>query len=154
MKNKYLLLSVFAVLIILLGYFLFKKQPSSTEVVVNTVVSPTNLVVEEVTQMPKTTATSESGVTTKEITVSYTNDGFSPASITIKKDSTVVFVNNSDSQMWVASAKHPIHLELPGFDQLKGSSKGEKYSYTFAKVGKWSFHNHLAPGDTGVIVVE
>lgn len=152
MKNKYLLLSA-AVLIILFGYFLFKKQPSGSEVINNTV-SPTNAVVKEATQIPQTTITAENIETTTEITVSYTNNGFNPKEIRVKKETTVIFENQSDKPMWIASAKHPSHLELPGFDQLESVAKGGKYSYTFVKAGKWGYHNHLGPSDFGVVQVD
>jgi hypothetical protein len=55
--------------------------------------------------------------------------------------------------MWVASAVHPTHLLLPGFDELKSTGKGGTYEYTFVKVGTWQYHNHVNPSDTGSVVV-
>lgn len=86
-------------------------------------------------------------------TVSFTDTGFSPAAITIKKGTSVTFENQSALNMWVASDVHPTHQLLPGFDQLKAVSKGGLYTYTFAKVGTWTFHNHVSPTNAGKVIV-
>ncbi|HKZ35920.1 MAG TPA: cupredoxin domain-containing protein [Patescibacteria group bacterium] len=86
-------------------------------------------------------------------TIAYTDTGFSPKSITVKPGTTVTFVNESSTDMWVASALHPTHLELPGFDQLQGEPKGATYSFTFEDIGTWSFHDHLNPTTFGSVIV-
>lgn len=88
-----------------------------------------------------------------KMTVSYGPSGFSPNTVTVKKGTTVRFVNEGDADMWVASAVHPTHQVLPGFDQLKSVGKGGVYDYTFTKVGTWKYHNHVAPQDAGSVVV-
>ena len=85
--------------------------------------------------------------------VTYTDSGFSPKSLTVKVGTAVTFTNNSSAAMWVASAVHPTHQLLPGFDQLKSVGRGGIYEYTFAKVGTWKYHNHVAPADSGSVVV-
>lgn len=87
-------------------------------------------------------------------TISYTDSGFSPSNITISVGTTVVFVNNSASSMWVASDPHPVHTDLSEFDANRGYASGETYSFTFMAAGEWGFHNHLRPGDVGTITVE
>ncbi len=98
-------------------------------------------------------AGSEKGGVAGRTMVAYTDSGFSPASVTVKVGTTVTFVNNSAKQMWVASAVHPTHQLLPGFDQLKSVGKDGTYEYTFEKVGTWKYHNHVGPSDTGSVVV-
>lgn len=123
---------------------------------------------------PSATA-GQSGKTT---TVAYTNKGFEPETATIPVGSTVVWTNQSEKQMWVASDPHPAHNTLPGFDQSspkgnednhdeKGSSllqksglvqtvyahEGVTYKYTFTMTGTWAYHNHLSPNDRGKIIV-
>lgn len=88
-----------------------------------------------------------------EVTVTVTSEGFSPATVTIKKGGTVTWVNMLDEQVWVASALHPTHKEYPGFDQLKGMGKGGSYSFTFDKVGSWKYHDHLNPSRFGKVEV-
>lgn len=87
-------------------------------------------------------------------TVSYTNDGFRPAKLIVPVGTMVEFVNQSDSEMWVASNIHPSHEILPTFDQFKGVAKGKSYMYTFDKKGTWPYHDHINPALEGVITVE
>lgn len=98
--------------------------------------------------------TSPTGTTMASVEVDYTATGFSPATVTVKKGTTVKFINKSDGQMEVASNPHPIHTDYPGFDQYKSAQKGQmEYDFTFEKVGTWGYHNHLNPTDTGTVVV-
>lgn len=96
---------------------------------------------------------SEKGGVMGEAVVTYTDSGFMPATITVKKGTTVTFRNEGSGGMWTASAVHPTHQVLPGFDQKKSVVKGGTYEYTFAKVGTWKYHNHVKPTDTAVVVV-
>ena len=82
-------------------------------------------------------------------TISYTDNGFSPNVITVKINTTVTFINNANSNMWVESTKQ----SLSGFNQLKMVSKGGLYSYTFNKVGTWKYDNQKVPLMTGIVIV-
>lgn len=95
----------------------------------------------------------------------YNGTGFSPSEVTIKKGGTVHWVNNSDGEMWVASAQHPSHTAYSGttrqehcpdtsgtaFDQC---ASGNSYSFTFGKTGTWGFHNHVNSSAWGKVIVE
>jgi len=83
-------------------------------------------------------------------TITYTNDGFEPATLEVKKGAMVHFVNESDTQMWVASDSHPAHDILPTFDQFKS---GDMYMYIFEEAGEWEYHDHLNAAFTGLITV-
>lgn len=87
-------------------------------------------------------------------TVTYTNNGFTPAKLTVPVGTMVEFVNKSDIEMWVASNIHPEHDLLPTFDQFKSVGKDRSYMYTFDKKGSWKYHDHLSPSFEGVINVE
>ena len=94
--------------------------------------------------------------------VTYTDSGFSPNTLTIKKGETVTFKNQSSQSMWVASAVHPTHRGYPTiggcigstFDACAGVQPGGSWSFKFDIAGAWKYHNHLSPGNTGTIVVE
>lgn len=87
--------------------------------------------------------------------VIYTDSGFSPGTLTIKQGQTVTFENQSSSGMSVASNPHPTHTDYPEFDQYKSSQRGQQtYTFTFEKVGRWGFHNHLNPSSGGTIIVQ
>ena len=75
--------------------------------------------------VPGTTGVTEMVVNEEQSTVTYTDTGYSPKEITVKQGTTVTFVNQSSGGMWTASAIHPTHQLLPGFDQLEAGSKGQ-----------------------------
>lgn len=95
--------------------------------------------------------------------ITYTDAGFVPSSVTIRKGQTVRWVNNSGSKVWPASAIHPAHSTYPqksasdclgsSFDACKGLTQGEAWDFTFDLVGEWKFHNHMRSSQTGVVKV-
>jgi plastocyanin len=95
----------------------------------------------------------DKGGVVARVVVMYTDGGFGPEITTVKRGNVVTFVNESSRSMWVASAMHPTHQLLPGFDQLKSVGTSGTYEYTFTKVGTWKYHNHMNPTDTGTVVV-
>jgi plastocyanin len=97
---------------------------------------------------------SSSPVIPKTYTVNYTSSCFSPSSLTIKRDETVKFVNNSNKYMWPASDDHPSHSIYPEFDSKSGIAPGGTYSFIFTKVGAWGYHDHNKPGCNGTITVQ
>ena len=96
---------------------------------------------------------SEKGGEVARLVVTYTDTGFAPSPLMVSVGQTVTFVNESTGGMWVASAVHPTHSVLPGFDQKKSVAKGASYEYMFLKVGTWKYHNHVKPSDTATVVV-
>lgn len=100
--------------------------------------------------------------------VTYIGSGFSPSTLKINEGDTVVFYNESTSQVWPASANHPLHTVYPGssislcgssqessiFDSCGAFNDGEEWSFTFDKHGSWEYHNHVKAGHRGIIIVE
>ncbi|MBI5456176.1 hypothetical protein HY969_00370 [Candidatus Kaiserbacteria bacterium] len=102
---------------------------------------------------------------TYDALISYTEEGYSPSSVTIKKGQSVRWTNDaaSDVETWPASAVHPTHSIYPettgndclgsAFDACRGLKKGGVWQFTFNEVGEWRFHDHLHPSKTGVVIV-
>jgi len=96
--------------------------------------------------------------------VTYTDNGFSPETVTILKGESVRFKNESSSRMWVASDIHPTHSLYPiksdndclgsSFDQCKTSVNGESWVFTFNTAGEWRLHNHVRASKRGTIIVK
>ncbi len=86
--------------------------------------------------------------------VVVTAKGFEPAVIKVTAGAKVTWTNKDIRPHWPASALHPTHNLLPGFDALQGLSEGESYSFVFEKAGTWKYHDHLNPGSVGVVEVE
>ncbi|MEO8637679.1 MAG: hypothetical protein ABI430_02130 [Candidatus Taylorbacteria bacterium] len=121
-------------------------------------ISPSPSVTESVTPTPTpnpTVSTNPGTSTVAKVIVIYTNSGFSPKTVTVKKGSTVEFVNQSDGGMSVASDPHPTHVIYPEFDQYKTSARGLKvFDFVFDKVGTWGYHNHMQASNTGTVIVQ
>lgn len=97
----------------------------------------------------------------------YTGTGFSPALITIKKGTEVMFSNESGKDFWPASALHPTHTVYPGssiakcktveaskiFDACVGVKSGSTWSFVFNETGSWKYHDHLESSHFGTVVV-
>lgn len=116
--------------------------------------NPSSQLTSNETPQPTTQDSQNPNLPQEEGTVVYTNEGFSPRELRVSAGTRVVFVNNSDKSMWVASDPHPVHTGLPAFDQKRGVEQGETYSFVFKNAGQYSYHNHLSPQDGGVIIVE
>jgi plastocyanin len=88
-----------------------------------------------------------------EHVVNIKDFAFSPQTITIKKGSSVTWVNQDSTSHIVASNPHPAHTDLPGLvsSQL---SQGQTYTFTFTKTGTFGYHCHLHPTMTGTVIVE
>lgn len=100
--------------------------------------------------------------------VIYTDKGYSPNVLYTKVGTTITFKNESSEAAWTASDIHPSHTRYSGtslrdhclditktaFDACAGIQPGNSWQFTFIKKGAWNYHDHLAPWNTGTIVVE
>lgn len=138
------------------GWYLFRgdmKLPGM-QIAPNTITpAPTGTDTDVVITEESTVSGNSKGGVETQATVTYTDSGYTPATVTVKKGTKVTFKNESTKSMWTASGVHPTHQLLPGFDQLKSVTKGGMYEYTFSKVGTWKYHNHVNPTDGGTVVV-
>lgn len=82
----------------------------------------------------------------------YTSRGFSPKTLTVPVGTAVTFVS-AGVPFWPASNFHPLHVMYPEFDSRKIIPSGELYTFTFDRIGRWRFHNHLRAADIGTIIV-
>ena len=106
--------------------------------------------------------TTEQASVAESSVVTYTDAGYSPATLRIKKGDTVTFKNQSSQSMWTASAVHPTHRAYPTtggclgstFDACAGIQPGDSWSFKFDISGTWKYHDHLNPDNTGTIIVE
>jgi len=97
----------------------------------------------------------------EQAVVIYGENGFEPRTLTVKKGTTVIFKNEKNGNMWVASAMHPSHEVYPekggcissAFDACKGYIKGESWPFQFNVVGTWRYHDHLNASQFGSVAV-
>lgn len=87
------------------------------------------------------------------VTIVMKPDAFEPNSLTVQKNTKVIFKNEDSKPHWPASDVHPIHSIYPEFDPRQGIESGKEWSFIFDKVGNWRFHDHLSPSLRGEIKV-
>lgn len=151
--------AIVVVILIVGGLFLFRSTeptPEEGEVMEEELFEPepedaTPFMEEGSTPSPAVTPSPE---TSEAATMGMDETGFSPQTITVKAGTTVSFVNNGQAKHWPASAVHPTHQVLPGFDAKRGLETGETYAFTFTQTGTWACHDHLNPRFTCSITVE
>ena len=105
--------------------------------------------------------TSPSPVVSKNVVI-YTDSGFSPSTITIKKGEEVTWKNQSSDGIWTASDPHPSHTGYPIdggcidsiFDECEADAPGTEWSFTFTVSGTWSYHNHRNFSHAGKVIVQ
>ncbi|MBU1293085.1 hypothetical protein KJ819_03420 [Patescibacteria group bacterium] len=101
--------------------------------------------------------------------VTYTDEGFSPETVSISIGETVRFTNASSGGMWVGSDDHPTHTNYDGtstrehcadgettggtFDACRAYANGESYDFTFTKAGTFEYHNHVGASKGGTVIV-
>ena len=114
-------------------------------------------------QAPTTTQNEETGsnsqtdanagnTTSETATITFTNNGFSPATLTVKKGTKVTVVNSSSSDVQFSSDDHPTHREDPEIN-MEILTPGESGSFTVTTVGTHGFHDHVDDSKTGTLVV-
>lgn len=86
-------------------------------------------------------------------TITYSESGFSPATLTVKAGTTITIKNDSNELMQFDSDPHPEHTDDPELNVgsiVAGDSKTIKVTVT----GTHGFHNHLKSSDTGTLIVQ
>jgi plastocyanin len=87
------------------------------------------------------------------VVVHVTDKGFEPRSVEIQSGDTVVFENVGEEAHWPASDDHPTHEKYSVFDPKKPIQPNTEWSFTFDRLGKWEYHDHMNPYLMGEVVV-
>lgn len=91
---------------------------------------------------------------TPQASVSITEGGFVPASLTVEAGTNVVWVNADSKLHRVASNPHPEHGDHPGLDSKESIEPDSDYGFTFEEPGTYNYHDHLNPTRNGTIIVK
>ncbi len=89
---------------------------------------------------------------TAEATITYSDDGYSPASLTVKSGATVTIKNTSSSSIQFDSDPHPAHTANQELN-VGSVAPGESKTFTPTTKGSHAYHNHFDSSQTGVLVV-
>lgn len=85
-------------------------------------------------------------------TIVFTDDGFTPMILTVKKGTVVTVKNNSSRSVQFSSDNHPSHTEDPEMN-LGVLAPGENGTFTANTIGTHGFHDHIDDNITGTLVV-
>ena len=159
MNTKIVWIAVIAIVLIGGAWYMLAAQKAAAPTM------PDNAAIGTETGTMPAAATDE-GV---DATVTLTDAGFTPSTVTVNVGDTVRFVNQSPRGMWVGSDEHPTHTDYDGtttrehcadgvnttgtFDQCGASSGSSSWDYTFEKAGTFGYHNHVGASNTGTVVV-
>lgn len=104
------------------------------------------------TSLNSSKTSNDHGEASQDITITYTDKGFSPDSYMVKAGGTVTVENKSSHDLEFSSGPHPVHTAETELNMgvLQPGASGK---FTVTKVGTWSFHNHLSEQDTGSLMV-
>lgn len=124
-------------------------------IVIVTVAAVTVMIFANQSQAPTTTQNEQTGTIdsrTDAATITFTNDGFSPTTLKVKKGTKVTIVNSSPSPVQFSSDDHPTHQEDPEIN-MSELAPGESGSFTVTTVGTHGFHDHNDESKTGTLIV-
>lgn len=85
--------------------------------------------------------------------ITYNNDGFSPATFTVRSGQKIKILNETESTIEFASDPHPTHTINPEMNS-GDIEPGQTKDITVTKKGEWGFHNHFNPSMRGTMTVE
>ena len=138
---------VVAVIIVIGGIVLATNSKEDQKPAGNTSDNSTS----QETQKP---AATDTDTTTSQIsTITYTDDGFSPDSQSVKAGSKVTVKNDSSIALQFDSDPHPQHTDNPELN-IGNIDPGESETITVTTTGSHGYHNHLNAADTGILTVE
>ena len=93
------------------------------------------------------------GTTSVAATITYSDGGYSPSTITVKSGDTVALKNTSSQPVQFDSNPHPVHTDDPELN-VGEVAPGQTTTFKVVTKGTHGYHNHLNPGQTGTIVVQ
>jgi plastocyanin len=152
MQNRNILIGgvIGLVIALALGFYLLGQNKAIAPTITP---SPEASVVTEESASPSASESPDAMTEKQEETVTLGENGFSPKTLTIKKGTTVTWVNESGEMGNVSSAPHPIHTSYPPLN-LGNFADGNSVSLTFDEAGTYNYHHHLNPSLTGTVIVQ
>ncbi|MFA6082139.1 MAG: cupredoxin domain-containing protein [Patescibacteria group bacterium] len=160
MKNKNLNLLIYLVIIIAglwLAYSNLNKNPVPMP-------SPTPNTFDRVTSSPNPSSISTNSPSSAsspspsastivyENQVTFSKDGFSPATISVSKNQTVHFVNSSSNELNLSSNPNPTNTDYLPLN-IGIITVGSSADVSFSKTGTFGYYNRYNPAQTGKVVV-
>lgn len=154
-SNKTMWVIIAVIVVALLGvaaYAIAMNRTQTTDTTTPTEQTTPNAPNQEKSDKQSETGTNSTDNKSNAVTITFTDQGFTPASYTVKSGNEVTVKNNSSMQLQFSSDDHPTHTKEPELN-LSVIDPGKEASFTPTKLGSWGFHNHLDPQFTGRLTV-
>ena len=154
MNQKIIIGGIVVIVILAVGWFFFSTNQTKTEKPAATTQSE---VPAATSSADTATEKAEPQTSSSDNTVTYTDFGFSPQSLTVKSGESITWVNDSSSSVQVGSASHPTHTinqEITSNQFVVELAPEESAKVQLTKTGEWGYHDHLKPSMTGTITVD
>jgi plastocyanin len=148
---KTILIVIAAILILGGGAFALTRK-SDKPAATNTTTS-TNTDTNSASDSPAASTPTQTDDQNSATTITYTDSGFSPKTMTVKSGTTVTIKNASSGPLQFDSNPHPEHTDNPELN-VGVIASGQSKTFTVTKTGTFGYHNHLNDSDRGTIVVE
>lgn len=146
--NRTILATIIAVLVMGGGFLLLNK--SNDDKVANSTTSNTT----QDTQTPASTDTPDTKNDQQTLaTITYTDNGFSEKTVTVKSGDTVTVTNTSGRSLQFASDPHPQHTDNADIN-VGIISAGQSMTFVANTKGTFGFHNHINANHIGKITVQ
>lgn len=124
------------------GFFVFHKSSSNNSTTTPNTTTPST-----------TTPASPSANQTAAATITYSDKGFSPSSVTVKAGDKVMINNTSSQAVQVQSNPHPVHTDDSDLN-VGAVGAGKSTTFTVSQKGTFGYHNHLDPAQGGTITIQ
>lgn len=143
--SKKVVISVIAAVLVVGGVIFFASE-NSGEKTSNNGSSDSSIADDQ------SSASSSSSEATSANVITYSDNGFSPATLTVKSGDKVTVKNTSSGPLQFDSNPHPEHTEDPELN-IGLIDPGKSATITVTNTGSHGYHNHLNSSDTGTLVV-
>lgn len=149
--NKKVLVSIIAAAAVILAAtaaYMMTRPTADNNTVDDTVVDkPMSDIVS-----PEASNDSSEQMDTPLLVIMYSDSGFEPSPLTVKKGTTITVTNNSSSDLMFASADHPAHQDNTELN-IDTIEPGKSGTVVITKTGTWGYHNHDNAEHAGQIIV-
>ena len=134
------------IIVLLIIVYVFSTYSIAPQTTNETTSTTTVATTSTTTATTKQTASKTASSVKTKVTVVISNFAFSPQNLTIKKGTTVTWINRD-------SAGHTVTADAMGPTSATLGT-GDSYSYTFNTAGIYGYHCSIHPMMTGTVVVQ
>jgi plastocyanin len=152
-KSAIIGIVIAAIVIVVGGFLLFKPNKKNNTTATNTQPSSSASTQSATTNSSTNSTPSSSSNQSSGATITYSDSGFSPATLTVKAGTTVTIKNTSSQPMQFDSDPHPVHTDDTQLN-VGEVAPGQSMTFTPTITGTHGYHNHLDSSQTGTLIVQ